>query len=230
MSLTSNRAALEVATSTELALTAVGGTVRGMSELRESISEMEKRFKRLGERSQEISTAIGLVNTISERTHVLALNASMQAATAGEAGRGFAVVAEEVQRLSDSSRQATAQISQLVSNIQAETNETLFTVNRLITEVVKQSELAQSAGTQMQQTKELTTQLVGLVRQISAFGEQQTLLAGALQDDILELDKGTDLTSTAVSLQSEGAKALAEQAQRLTAAVGRFKLGEAGQM
>ena len=230
LSLTSNRAALEVATSTELALTAVGGTVRGMSELRESISEMEKRFKRLGERSQEISTAIGLVNTISERTHVLALNASMQAATAGEAGRGFAVVAEEVQRLSDSSRQATAQISQLVSNIQAETNETLFTVNRLITEVVKQSELAQSAGTQMQQTKELTTQLVGLVRQISAFGEQQTLLAGALQDDILELDKGTDLTSTAVSLQSEGAKALAEQAQRLTAAVGRFKLGEAGQM
>ena len=228
LSLTSNRAAQELATSTELALTAVGGTVRGMSELRESISEMEKRFKRLGERSQEISTAIGLVNTISERTHVLALNASMQAATAGEAGRGFAVVAEEVQRLSDSSRQATAQISQLVSNIQAETNETLFTVNRLISEVVKQSELAQSAGTQMQQTKDLTGQLVGLVRQISAFGEQQTLLAAALQGDIVELDKGTEQTSTAVSLQSEGSKALVGQAQRLTAAVSRFKLSEIG--
>ena len=228
LSLTSNRAAQEVATSTELALTAVGGTVKGMGELRESISEMEKRFKRLGERSQEISTAIGLVNTISERTHVLALNASMQAATAGEAGRGFAVVAEEVQRLSDSSRQATAQISQLVGNIQAETNETLFTVNRLIAEVVKQSELAQSAGVQMGQTRELTAQLVGLVQQISAFGEQQTLLAGALQDDIRALDKGTEQTSAAVLLQSQGSKALVDQAQRLAAEVGRFKLSETG--
>ena len=228
LSLTSNRAAQEVASSTELALAAVGGTVKGMSELRDSISEMEKRFKRLGERSQEISTAIGLVNTISERTHVLALNASMQAATAGEAGRGFAVVAEEVQRLSDSSRQATAQISQLVGNIQAETNETLFTVNRLIAEVVKQSELAQSAGVQMGQTRELTAQLVRLVQQISAFGEQQTLLASALQNDIQALDKGTEQTSAAVLLQSQGSKALVDQAQRLAAEVGRFKLNEAG--
>ena len=151
LSTTSSATALRTATATQAAQTAVEGTVQGMDALRESISETEKRFKRLGERSQEISSAVALVNTISERTHVLSLNASMQAATAGEAGRGFAVVAQEVQRLSDSSRQATAQISQLVANIQAETNETLLTMNRLISEVVAQTAMARMAGQEMTQ-------------------------------------------------------------------------------
>ncbi len=224
LSTTSNQAAENAARATQQALGAVNGTVAGMDGLRESISEMEKRFKRLGERSQEISTAVGLINTISERTHVLALNASMQAATAGEAGRGFAVVAEEVQRLSDSSRQATGQISQLVSNIQAETNETLFTVNRLISEVVKQSELAQRAGDQMTQTQEITGRLVGLVQQISAFSAQQADLSRALQNNVSELNLGTVKTAEAVSSQAENTSKLVEQAQTLTESVGRFKL------
>ena len=89
------------------ALGTVTDTVRDMESIRETIAETEKRIKRLGERSQEISGIVNLINTIAERTHVLALNASMQAAVAGEAGRGFAVVAEEVQRLAESSRNAT---------------------------------------------------------------------------------------------------------------------------
>jgi methyl-accepting chemotaxis protein len=220
----SNTAAEQAATATQAALTAVDGTVKGMDQLRDSISDMEKRFKRLGERSQEISTAVQLINTISERTHVLALNASMQAATAGEAGRGFAVVAEEVQRLSDSSRQATSTISQLVGNIQAETNETLFTVNRLIGEVVKQSELAQRAGLQMNQTQSTTTQLVGLVRQIAAFSEQQARLAGSLQQSVLDINHGTEQTSTAIAEQTASTQTLADFSRRLTQAVGQFKL------
>lgn len=220
----SNTAAEQAATATQAALTAVDGTVKGMDQLRDSISDMEKRFKRLGERSQEISTAVQLINTISERTHVLALNASMQAATAGEAGRGFAVVAEEVQRLSDSSRQATSTISQLVGNIQAETNETLFTVNRLIGEVVKQSELAQRAGLQMNQTQSTTTQLVGLVRQIAAFSEQQAKLAGSLQQSVLDINHGTEQTSTAIAEQTASTQTLADFSRRLTQAVGQFKL------
>jgi methyl-accepting chemotaxis protein len=220
----SNKAAGEAANATQTALVAVQGTVQGMDQLRESISDMEKRFKRLGERSQEISTAVQLINAISERTHVLALNASMQAATAGEAGRGFAVVAEEVQRLSDSSRQATSTISQLVGNIQAETNETLFTVNRLIGDVVRQSELAQRAGTQMNQTQETTQQLVGLVRQIAQFSEQQSKLAVTLQQSVLDINAGTEQTSAAIAQQTASTQSLAESSRQLTAAVGQFKL------
>jgi methyl-accepting chemotaxis protein len=222
----SNSAAEQAASATQAALTAVDGTVKGMDQLRDSISDMEKRFKRLGERSQEISTAVQLINTISERTHVLALNASMQAATAGEAGRGFAVVAEEVQRLSDSSRQATSTISQLVGNIQAETNETLFTVNRLIGEVVKQSELAQRAGVQMNQTQTTTTQLVGLVRQIATFSEQQAKLASSLQQSVVDINHGTEQTSSAIAEQTASTQTLADFSRRLTQAVGQFKLPE----
>jgi methyl-accepting chemotaxis protein len=195
-----------------------------MDTLRESISEMEKRFKRLGERSQEISTAVQLVNTISERTHVLALNASMQAATAGEAGRGFAVVAEEVQRLSDSSRQATATISGLVGNIQAETNETLFTVNRLIGEVVSQSDLAQRAGVQMTQTQATTAQLVGLVQQIAQFSKQQAALAATLQQSVLDINEGAAQTSQAITQQTASTETLVDFARKLTESVGQFKL------
>ncbi len=220
----SSRAAEKTAEATQNALAAVQETVLGMDGLRESISEMEKRFKRLGERSQEISSAVSLINTISERTHVLALNASMQAATAGEAGRGFAVVAEEVQRLSDSSRQATGQISQLVGNIQADTNETVFTVNRLITEVVKQSESAQRAGVQMTTTQAATQQLVGLVKQIAAFSQTQSDLARSLQQSVLDINAGADQTASAVASQTESTAALSQVAERLTESVGQFKL------
>jgi methyl-accepting chemotaxis protein len=220
----SNKAAGIASEATQSALAAVQGTVQGMDQLRESISDMEKRFKRLGERSQEISTAVQLINAISERTHVLALNASMQAATAGEAGRGFAVVAEEVQRLSDSSRQATSTISQLVGNIQAETNETLFTVNRLIGDVVRQSELAQRAGVQMNQTQETTQQLVSLVRQIAQFSEQQATLSASLQQSVLDINAGTEQTSAAIAEQTASTQLLADSSRQLTAAVGQFKL------
>jgi methyl-accepting chemotaxis protein len=220
----SNKAAGVATDATQNALAAVQGTVQGMDQLRESISDMEKRFKRLGERSQEISTAVQLINAISERTHVLALNASMQAATAGEAGRGFAVVAEEVQRLSDSSRQATSTISQLVGNIQAETNETLFTVNRLIGDVVRQSELAQRAGVQMNQTQQTTQQLVSLVRQIAQFSEQQARLAADLQKSVVEINAGTEQTSAAIAEQTTSTQFLADSSRQLTAAVGQFKL------
>ncbi len=220
----SSKAAGVATDATQNALLAVQGTVKGMDQLRESISDMEKRFKRLGERSQEISTAVQLINAISERTHVLALNASMQAATAGEAGRGFAVVAEEVQRLSDSSRQATSTISQLVGNIQAETNETLFTVNRLIGDVVRQSELAQRAGVQMGQTQETTQQLVSLVRQIAQFSAEQAKLAADLQKSVIEINAGTEQTSSAIAEQTASTQSLAESSRQLTAAVGQFKL------
>jgi methyl-accepting chemotaxis protein len=220
----SSKVAERATSATDGALRAVSATVRGMDDLRDSISETEKRFKRLGERSQEISSAVSLINTISERTHMLAMNASMQAATAGEAGRGFAVVAEEVQRLSESSRQATTTISQLVQNIQLETNETLYTMNRLISQVVSQSEQAQRAGEQMTLTQSTTAQLVQLVQQIAQFSEQQSLLARELQLSVTKLNKGSEQTVSAISEQSRSTVTLVDFSRRLAESVAQFKL------
>ena len=220
----SNAAAARTADATKAAQMAVEGSLRGMDSLREVISETEKRFKRLGERSQEISSAVALVNTISERTHVLSLNASLQAATAGEAGRGFAVVATEVQRLSDSSRQATGEIAKLVGNIQAETNETLITMNRLISDVVTQTELARRAGQEMTQTQTATGELVALVRQIASFSAQQQEMSQTLQKNVQGMNDGTAETSSAIAQQSEATNTLVTFAQRLNDAVAQFKV------
>ncbi len=220
----SNRTAEQASAATDTALRTVAATVRGMDQLRESISETEKRFKRLGERSQEISSVVSMINTISERTHVLALNAAMQAATAGEAGRGFAVVAEEVQRLSESSRQATQQISQLVQNIQLETNETIYTMNRLISDVVSQSEKAQLAGDQMTQTRQTTAELVGMVQQIATFSQQQSLMARELQLSVAKLNKGSMATVSAISQQTTSTQSLVQSSRKLIDAVSQFTL------
>jgi methyl-accepting chemotaxis protein len=227
LSESSNRTAEQATTATDIALRTVAATARGMDQLRESMSETEKRFKRLGERSQEISSAVSLINTISERTHVLALNASMQAATAGEAGRGFAVVAEEVQRLSESSRQATQQISQLVQNIQLETNETIYTMNRLISQVVTQSEHAQQAGVQMTQTQATTAELVAMVQKIASSSEKQSLLARELQLSVAKLNKGSLATVQAISQQSTSTESLAQSSRKLIEAVAQFTLPQA---
>jgi methyl-accepting chemotaxis protein len=221
---TSNVAAAEASTSTESAMKTVDTTVRGMDAIRETISEMEKRIKRLGERSQEISQIVGLINTISERTHVLSLNASMQAAMAGDAGRGFAVVAEEVQRLAENSRQATAQIANLVQNIQIETNDTIATVNKTIDQVVQGSEMARSSGERMRETRASTQRLVQMVQTIAQSTQGQMALAGELQSAANEITASTQKTAEQLSQQNQVTSSLVTASQKLVESVSVFKL------
>jgi methyl-accepting chemotaxis protein len=220
----SNRAAEQATTSTVSALGAVNETVRGMEGIRESIAEAEKRIKRLGERSQEITGIVNLINTIAERTHVLALNASMQAAAAGDAGRGFAVVAEEVQRLAESSRQATQQIAQLVNNIQIETSDTINTVNKTISQVVAGSELAAKSGAQMRETQQSTASLVELVKRITSSAQVQMKIATELRNRVHQIGASTEKTAAEILLQSEATADLSKSADRLVESVRVFKL------
>ena len=220
----SNLSAEQATLVTNNALGTVNDTVKGMESIREQIAETEKRIKRLGERSQEISGIVALINTISERTHVLALNASMQAAVAGEAGRGFAVVAEEVQRLAESSRNATQQIATLVNNIQLETNETINTVNRTIGQVVEGSEQAQKAGEQMQRTQEITAQLVSQVRNIASASEQQKSMSANLLEAVQKIGESTNNTAQQIEAQNKETETLLMASRNLVESVNVFKL------
>jgi len=220
----SNASAEQATLATDTALDTVNGTVKGMESIRETIAETEKRIKRLGERSQEISGIVNLINVISERTHVLALNASMQAAVAGEAGRGFAVVAEEVQRLAESSRTATQQIATLVGNIQLETNETISTVNRTIGQVVEGSGQAQRAGEQMRRTQVITGELVAQVKRISQASELQKSVSANLLGSVQRIGESTARTAQQIDAQSKDTESLLQSAHRLVESVKVFKL------
>lgn len=219
-----NQAADHAIKTTQAALATVTATVGGINSTRDTIRETEKRIKRLGERSQEISGVVGLINTIAERTHILALNASMHAASAGEAGRGFAVVAEEVQRLAENARQATAQIATLVNNIQVETADTVNTMNAAITQVVDGSRLAEQAGEQMKLTQETTANLVESVRQIAVSSHEQARQSTGLLSRADDIRKSSEHTSRELVEQSEQTGNLVEYAKALLGTVRVFKL------
>ena len=210
--------------STNKAMETVTGTLESMNEIREAIQETGKRIKRLGERSQEITSIVDIINTIAERTHMLAVNASMQAAAAGEAGRGFAVVADEVQRLAESSREATAQIASLVKNIQVDTNDTIVTMDRTISQVVDGSHMARSAGEQMSANQALTGRLVSSVREIADGSEEQAKIGIELRTRAEGMTTRTRETGQEVAEQLEHTKNLVRYARMLLQAVRVFKL------
>ncbi len=219
-----NEIASQATTSTDTALTTVTGAVDGIGEIRKTVRETEKRIKRLGERAQEISGIVDIINNIAERTHVLALNASMQAAAAGEAGRGFSVVADEVQRLAESSRSATSQISALVKNIQVETNETTAMMDKTIEQVVEGSKLAERAGEQMKDTQTTTANLVQVVEQIAMASSQQATLSADLQERASTLQESTQETARQLDEQRAQTERLVKYSKELTESVRVFKL------
>jgi len=220
----SNEVAERASTSTREALDTVSRTANGMNVIRETIAETEKRIKRLGERSQEITGVVEIINNIAERTHILALNASMQAAAAGDAGRGFAVVADEVQRLAESSRQSTSEIAGLVSNIQTETAETMATMNKAIEQVVEGSELAHASGVQMQATQETTAELALAVAQIAKHSLLQAHVNNNLREQSEKVQKSTQETNAELKQQASQTGSLVQFSRQLLESVNVFKL------
>lgn len=221
-----NEAADKAIKSTESAHGTVYDTVNGINAIRNTIRETEKRIKRLGERSQEISGAVNLINSIAERTHILALNASMHAASAGEAGRGFAVVADEVQRLAENARNATNEIASLVNNIQVETNDTVTTMNDAISQVVEGSRLAERAGSEMQSTQQTTAELVAMVQQIAKRSVQQAKASNELRTRAQGIQKSSRETNAKLREQTKYTDNLVRYSEKLLQAVNVFTLPE----
>lgn len=203
---------------------AVQNAIAGMGGIREQIQDTAKRIKRLGESSQEIGEIVELISNITEQTNVLALNAAIQAASAGEAGRGFTVVAEEVQRLAERSAEATRQISALVKAIQTDTHDAVAAMERSTQGVVRGAKLSDEAGMALIGIGQVSQELADLIMRISKTTENQAASASSVAQSIQRIllvnsqsNEGTQQTAGSI-LQ------LSELARELKNSVARFRV------
>jgi methyl-accepting chemotaxis protein len=203
---------------------AVQDTIEGMKRIREQVQETSKRIKRLGESSQEIGEIVQLIGDIADRTSILALNASIQAAMAGEAGRGFAVVAEEVERLAERSTEATKQIDTLIRTIQNETNEAVAAMESTTNEVVAGSQLANQAGQALAEIESVSNRLAELIQSISLASKQQARGSEALAKSMDDISNVTQQTAAGTKQAAVSISTLALLADELRASVSTFRL------
>ncbi len=204
----------------------VRSTIHGMDSIREQIQETAKRIKRLGESSQEIGDIVELIDDIADQTNILALNAAMQAAMAGEAGRGFAVVADEVQRLAERSSNATKQIEALVKTIQADTNEAVASMETSTTGVVKGAKLAEDAGDALMEIENVSNYIAELTRKIADSASTQSQEATKMDDSMSVIQEITTQTSDGTRQTTASVGTLAELADELQRSVAGFRLPE----
>jgi twitching motility protein PilJ len=205
-------------------LSAVQSTMGGMNTIRNQIQETAKRMKRLGESSQEIGEITDLISDITEQTNVLALNAAIQAASAGEAGRGFTVVAEEVQRLAERSGDATRQISNLVKAIQSDTQEVVASMEISTHGVVAGAQLSENAGAALSEIDRISHQLTSLIERISSATANEATEANAVAATIQNISAVTERTSEGTKTNAKMVRELSAMADDLKKSVSRFKL------
>jgi twitching motility protein PilJ len=208
----------------ESGLTAVQNAIGGMNAIRDQIQETSKRIKRLGESSQEIGEITELIADITEQTNVLALNAAIQAASAGEAGRGFSVVAEEVQRLAERSGDATRQIAALVKAIQTDTQDAVAAMERSTQGVVEGARLSDNAGTALSEIDQVSRRLADLIEQISSSASKEADQANEVASNIQHIFAVTEQTGESTRTTASQVRDLARMADELRQSVARFKI------
>ena len=201
-------------------------TISGMDTIREQIQKTSKRIKRLGESTQEIGDIVELINGFAEQTNVLALNAAIQAASAGGTGKGFAVVADEVQQLAESATNATRRIESLVQTIQADTYEAVVSMESTISDVVNGARLAEDAGASLDQIEQVSADLAALIADISEQAQAQSATATEISElmrsvQTISIESSEGSTKTAKSVEK-----LASLVMQLSNSVTDFKLPE----
>ncbi len=203
---------------------AVARTIEGMKAIRDQVQETAKRIKRLGESSQEIGEIVELIGDIADRTSILALNASIQAAMAGEAGRGFGVVAEEVERLADRATEATKKAAMLVKTTQSETAEVMTAMEDTTREVVTRSAIANEAGTALTEIQGVSNRLAELIQAISDAAQQQARGSQQIARSMNEMSAVTRTTASSSKETAVQIASLAAMADNLNSSVARFKV------
>jgi len=208
----------------ESGLQAVQNAIGGMNTIRDQIQETSKRIKRLGESSQEIGEITELISDITEQTNVLALNAAIQAASAGEAGRGFSVVAEEVQRLAERSADATRKIAALVKVIQTDTQNAIAAMELSAQGVVAGARLSDNAGAALSEIDQVSRRVADRIEQISAATSREAGLANLVAEDIQHIFAVTEQTVEGTKATANDVRELSLSAQQLRQSVSRFKI------
>ena len=221
----SARVARQSLQAAESGLTAVQNAIGGMNSIRDQIQDTSKRIKRLGESSQEIGEITELISDITEQTNVLALNAAIQAASAGEAGRGFSVVAEEVQRLAERSGDATRQIATLVKAIQTDTQDAIGAMERSTQGVVEGAKLSDNAGTALTEIDRVSRHVADLIEQISNSASREASLASEVAENIQHIFAVTEQTGEGTRVTAGQVRELSRMAEELRKSVSRFKIG-----
>ncbi|MFC4160358.1 methyl-accepting chemotaxis protein [Chitinimonas lacunae] len=203
---------------------AVQDSIKGMNEIREQIQETAKRIKRLGESSQEIGEIVELISDITEQTNVLALNAAIQAASAGEAGRGFTVVAEEVQRLAERSAEATKQIGAIVKTIQADTHDAVAAMEISTQGVVEGAKLSDAAGQALSEIGKVSNDLANIIASIAQATQSQRALADKVAESMQDILRITEQTTAGTKQTAVQIGQLTGLASELKGSVAGFKL------
>ncbi|MBL8444315.1 MAG: type IV pili methyl-accepting chemotaxis transducer N-terminal domain-containing protein [Zoogloeaceae bacterium] len=203
---------------------AVENTIKGMNEIREQIQETSKRIKRLGESSQEIGEIVELISDITEQTNVLALNAAIQAASAGEAGRGFTVVAEEVQRLAERSGEATKQIAAIVKTIQTDTKDAVSAMETATRDVVEGAQLSDAAGRALAEIGDVTAETARVIEQLSTDTQGQAGTAVRVAETMKDILAITEQTTRGTQQTAVSIGQLAELATELKGSVSGFRV------
>ncbi len=204
----------------------VRDTITEMESIKERIQETAKRIKRLGESAQEIGEIVRLINDIADQTNILALNAAIQAAMAGDSGRGFAVVSDEIQRLAERSGNATKQIDALVRTIQGDTNEAISSMEKSTEGVVQGAKIAERAGEALTEVEQVSVQLAEQIENISQTSRTQAAVAANISGTMNIIQEITTKTSKGTNETAASIERLSMLANDLKTSVAGFKLPE----
>jgi twitching motility protein PilJ len=218
--------AQQALTNAEQGTEAVDKTIGGMNSIRLQVQETAKRIKRLGESSQEIGEIVQLIRDVAERTSILALNASIQAAMAGDAGRGFAMVAEEVERLAQRAGESTKRIAALIESVQSDTGEAVAAMEATTHEVVQGSRLANEAGQRLAEIQKVSREISQLVRSIASDANRQARESVDVSQQVVSISRVSQQTAEGTRDAAAAVRRLAELAEDLNTSVSRFRLPE----
>jgi methyl-accepting chemotaxis protein len=217
-------ASRQTADSANAGAAVVQETITGMDVIADRVRETSKTIEALGKRSEQIGQIVGTIEDIADQTNLLALNAAIEAARAGEHGRGFAVVADEVRALAERTTKATSEIGEMIKAIQKETQEAVKAMDVGVQEVEKGAVSSQKSGKALEEILERINEVTMQVNQIATAAEQQTATTGEVTSNIQQITEVVQQTARGADETASAAALLAGQAQDLQNLVSRFRL------
>ncbi|MBF0338453.1 MAG: methyl-accepting chemotaxis protein [Nitrospirae bacterium] len=204
----------------------VGKTVREVQEISKTVSLLSEVITSLGNRSKQIGEIINVIKGIADQTNLLALNAAIEAARAGEQGRGFAVVADEVRKLAERTSMSTTEISSMISTIQGETEKAVRSMQDGTRRVDSGVELAKEAGTSLDKIVQSVSGLQSMVHHIASATEEMSTVSETISNDIESIASVAGETSASSHQILQAASGLSKLSSDLHAIVAQFDIGD----